>query len=458
MFNHFMEHIPAGFQRPSSQDSSSSDNESLGTTSPSEDYVPQKKASVPPKKTSDDAVEMPSQHSESSAHDSKPPSMDLSASSGAFEDAEEDTSPPLSTASAVPVATVVTLTTTEDSNDSGALRLHPPPAEYMSDDDLLEVDSETVAIETRTDSDGEQSTATVNLTRATSTSYKEDPSTLWSHMLMTPDSSPSPLTAPLPTPLTTAQDPPSLKSSVKSVVVVPPSTAAAAAAGSGHGGARVKTYSTLAGRPAGAYPLESLDVFVHPETGKTFHPSNATVFPRVHLIFDPHFLFTLSDDQVRQYTAPEVYMPKARTITLKNAASWDEPRVMDKSPRPRFGCWVVMQNSERLYPVETNDQNMTKIFQYWNAKFIHLPTAWMDDRRIGSKLRNHPADRHVALMIAQRLKTTWAHQNEVPEIFRDFILSCQSGHQDFSQLYVGRCSKCNRTITNLVEHKCQKQR
>jgi hypothetical protein len=179
---------------------------------------------------------------------------------------------------------------------------------------------------------------------------------------------------------TTAQGPSKPQPTVKSVVVVPPSTTAAR-----FGGARSKTYSTLAGCPAGAYPVETLDIYTNPQGTRTFYPSKAANFSSVPLTFDPHGLFSLTDEEVKRFTAPECTLPKARKVTIHNPSHWDETRVVDKSPRPRFGRWVIMMDAQRLYPVETNDDNMIKVFQYWNGKFMWLPTAWVEDRRIPSK-------------------------------------------------------------------------
>jgi hypothetical protein len=141
MFNHFMSHIPEGYERPPGEDVTDSESASTTSSSAPDDSSP----------TPTGAVEMPSPGESNTTEPQQPaPSMDLSASSGAFDDADDDVSPPLVTASPVPATTSVPLPTNEDSTDSGVLQLHPPQNEYASDDDrLLQVDHETVALEPR---------------------------------------------------------------------------------------------------------------------------------------------------------------------------------------------------------------------------------------------------------------------------------------------------------------------
>jgi hypothetical protein len=83
-----------------------------------------------------------------------------------------------------------------------------------------------------------------------------------------------------------------------------------------------------------------------------------------------------------------------------------------------------------------------------------VPTRWLKEKRIPSKLRNKPCDRHCCLMISQKLGLAWAKQDSIPDTFRDFIRACQSGTMDVSQLYSGVCVRCQKTITNLVVHHC----
>jgi hypothetical protein len=111
-----------------------------------------------------------------------------------------------------------------------------------------------------------------------------------------------------------------------------------------------------------------------------------------------------------------------------------------------------MDGDTRMYPVETNDSNVGRVFLYWNGKHMWLPTKWLVEKRIPSKLRNKPCDKYVALMIAQKIGTWWPDESQVPQTLIDFVRACQSGNMDISQLYTGDCVHCHHTITNLAPH------
>jgi hypothetical protein len=81
----------------------------------------------------------------------------------------------------------------------------------------------------------------------------------------------------------------------------------------------------------------------------------------------------------------------------------------------------------------------------------------MSDKRISSKLRGHACDEFAAYMIAKAIgATTWTSSGAkgVPRTLINFIKACQSGTNDFGQLYIGNCWKCGRTISNLTQHIC----
>jgi hypothetical protein len=79
-----------------------------------------------------------------------------------------------------PVTMPSLVTAHSPSSTSGALALHPPEDEYLSSDErVLHVDHEVVAIDPATDSEGETENVIVNLTQAAK-SYTVDTSTLWS--------------------------------------------------------------------------------------------------------------------------------------------------------------------------------------------------------------------------------------------------------------------------------------
>jgi hypothetical protein len=128
---------------------------------------------------------------------------------------------------------------------------------------------------------------------------------------------------------------------------------------------------------------------------------------------------------------------------MNNPTRHENPAIHDSPPRPRFGRWVLFDRLNRFYPLETNDFNVVKVFQRWNARHVWVPTKWLDNKRLVSKLRNKPCDRYLGLMIAQCLPTTWREEQAIPKVFMQFVRAYQSGSMDFSQLYASSSIEFN---------------